>query len=317
MTFTNPATGAYTYTPNGDFNGTDTFTFKANDGSLDSNNATITVTVNPVNDAPVLAANASTAPSFTEKGAATQLLSAGTVTDPDNPADFTGGGLTVAIQGPQAGDQIVVLASSGFSVADDGVGGHTLVLNGHSIGSIAFGAGSATVSGLTAFATAAVVNQLVEAFGYQNPLDNFDTTSRHVDFTFNDGGNTGGGALASNTLTQTITLTAVNDAPVNHVPTTAQVVAVNTNLVFSTGNGNAISVTDDDANGASETVTLTAGTGTLTLNGTAGLNFTTGDGTADTTMTFSGTLADINNALAGLSYTNATAGQRHHHHDHQ
>ena len=308
VTFTNAATGAYTYTPDANYNGTDTFTFKANDGSLNSNNATITVTVNPVNDAPVLAANASIAPAFTEKGTATQLLSAGTVTDPDNPADFTGGGLTVAIQGPQAGDQIVVLASSGFSVADDGVGGHTLILNGHSIGSISFGTGSATVSGLTAFATPAVVNQLVEAFGYQNSLDNFDTTSRHVDLTFNDGGNTGGGALASNTLTQTVTLTAVNDAPVNHVPATAQVVGVGANLVFSTINGNAISVTDDAAIGAVEKVTLTAGTGTLTLNGIAGLSFTTGDGTADSTMTFSGTLANINNALAGLSYTNATPG---------
>src|SRR4029079_4342436 len=29
------------------------FTFKANDGSLDSNTATITITVTPVNDAPV------------------------------------------------------------------------------------------------------------------------------------------------------------------------------------------------------------------------------------------------------------------------
>ena len=308
VTITNAATGAYTYTPDANFNGIDTFTFKANDGTLDSNNATITVTVNPVNDAPVLAANAATAPAFTEKGAATHLLSAGTVTDPDSPANFATGGFTVAVQSPQAGDQIVVLASSGFSVADDGLGGLTLVLNGHSIGTVVFGAGSATVSGLTAFATPAVVNQLVEAFGYQNTLDNFDTTSRHVDCTFNDGGNTGGGALASNMLTQTITLTAVNDAPVNHVPATAQTVAAGGNLVFSTGNGNAISVTDDDANGASETVTLTAGAGTLTLNGIAGLSFTTGDGTADTTMTFSGTLLDINNALAGLTYNNASAG---------
>ena len=85
-------------------------------------------------------------------------------------------------------------------------------------------------------------------------------------------------------------------------------VGVGANLVFSTINGNAISVTDDAAIGAVEKVTLTAGTGTLTLNGIAGLSFTTGDGTADSTMTFSGTLANINNALAGLSYTNATPG---------
>ena len=42
---TNANTGAYTYTPNAGVTGTDTFTFIANDGALDSNVATITVTI--------------------------------------------------------------------------------------------------------------------------------------------------------------------------------------------------------------------------------------------------------------------------------
>ena len=45
--------GTYTYTPDADYNGTDSFTFKANDGALDSNVATISLTIDPVNDAPV------------------------------------------------------------------------------------------------------------------------------------------------------------------------------------------------------------------------------------------------------------------------
>jgi len=45
--------GSFTYTPNGNWNGTDSFTYKANDGVLDSNAATVTITVKPVNDAPV------------------------------------------------------------------------------------------------------------------------------------------------------------------------------------------------------------------------------------------------------------------------
>lgn len=40
------------YAPNQDFNGTDTFTYKANDGVEDSNEATVTVTINPVDDPP-------------------------------------------------------------------------------------------------------------------------------------------------------------------------------------------------------------------------------------------------------------------------
>lgn len=42
-----------TYNPTSNFNGTDSFTFKANDGRLDSNVATVSLTINPVNDAPV------------------------------------------------------------------------------------------------------------------------------------------------------------------------------------------------------------------------------------------------------------------------
>lgn len=43
-----------TYTPNGNFNGSDSFTFKTNDTALDSNEATVNITVNAVNDAPTL-----------------------------------------------------------------------------------------------------------------------------------------------------------------------------------------------------------------------------------------------------------------------
>ena len=46
------ADGSFTYTPNKDFNGTDAFTYKANDGLIDSNIVTATITVAPVNDIP-------------------------------------------------------------------------------------------------------------------------------------------------------------------------------------------------------------------------------------------------------------------------
>jgi hypothetical protein len=44
------------YTPAADYYGADSFTFVANDGTVDSNTATVSITVNPVNDAPVAAA---------------------------------------------------------------------------------------------------------------------------------------------------------------------------------------------------------------------------------------------------------------------
>ncbi|MDR6879601.1 Ig-like domain-containing protein [Bacillus sp. 3255] len=42
---TNPETGAFRYTPNPGASGTDTFTFKANDGIADSNTATVTINI--------------------------------------------------------------------------------------------------------------------------------------------------------------------------------------------------------------------------------------------------------------------------------
>src|SRR6476660_2183356 len=62
-------------------------------------------------------------------------------------------------------------------------------------------------------------------------------------------------------------------------------------------------------------VALTGTNGTLTLSQTTGLSFVfsdgngtgAGDGTADATMTFRGTLASVNAALNGLTFT-PTAG---------
>jgi PKD repeat protein len=44
------------YTPNKDFNGPDSFTYKANDGFLDSQIATVTIEIQPVNDPPAFTA---------------------------------------------------------------------------------------------------------------------------------------------------------------------------------------------------------------------------------------------------------------------
>ena len=47
------ADGSFTYTPNLNFNGTDAFSYKVNDGDLDSNIATVTLQAAPMNDPPV------------------------------------------------------------------------------------------------------------------------------------------------------------------------------------------------------------------------------------------------------------------------
>jgi len=49
--------GSFSYTPNANFNGVDSFTYHANDGTVDSNIVTVTLNVAAANDAPVAVAD--------------------------------------------------------------------------------------------------------------------------------------------------------------------------------------------------------------------------------------------------------------------
>jgi len=109
------------------------------------------------------------------------------------------------------------------------------------------------------------------------------------------------GADNSNTFNLSVTVTAVNDAPVNTVPG-AQNTGEDVVLVFNAANSNLISISDVDVGGSDLAVTLSVTTGTLSLSGTAALIFTVGDGAADATMTFTGALTAINAALNSLSF---------------
>jgi VCBS repeat-containing protein len=122
-------------------------------------------------------------------------------------------------------------------------------------------------------------------------------------FTFqvqDDGGTANGGVdLEQSPNTFTINVTAVNDAPVNSVPG-AQSVNEDATLTFSSGNGNAISVSDvDERPGFPESVTLQVQHGTLTLGSTAGLQSFIDNSSL---VVLSGSLASLNNALQGLTY---------------
>ncbi len=101
---------------------------------------------------------------------------------------------------------------------------------------------------------------------------------------------------------QNVVAAILNSEPVNTVPG-AQTTNEDTAKVFSSANSNQISITDADAAGGSNEISLSVTNGTLTLSGVAGLTFVSGSGTADTTMTFRGTASAINTALNGLSYT--------------
>lgn len=93
LTFAN---GAFTYSPNADFCGTDSFTYHVNDGALDSNVATVTINVACVNDPPVANDNSHTTAEDTPVS--------GTATS----TDIDGGAPTYALaSGPSHGSVIV------------------------------------------------------------------------------------------------------------------------------------------------------------------------------------------------------------------
>ena len=138
------------------------------------------------------------------------------------------------------------------------------------------GTASVTITG-----TAAQINAALAGLAYTGNLN------------FN-GGDTLTVATSDGTATDTdtiaITVNPVNDAPVNTVPG-AQSVAEDTALPIA-----GVSVADIDSSALTTTLNVSSGI----LNVTAG-GGVTGNGTASVTIT--GTAAQINAALAGLTYT--------------
>jgi hypothetical protein len=199
----------------------------------------------------------------------------------------------------------VASALTGISIADvDAGAGNVLVTFSVPSGTLAAVSGGGVVVGgsgsgtLTMTGTVANINAFIAASNVSFATALNATAAVTLTVTTDDQGNSPAPALGDSD-TVTLNVTAINDAPVNTVPG-PQVVNEDTPLMFSVAGGNAIALADPDA--ATLQVTLTATNGVLTLASLAGLAFSTGDGAADATMTFSGTAAAINFALDGLSF---------------
>ncbi|MBI4528657.1 MAG: tandem-95 repeat protein [Deltaproteobacteria bacterium] len=105
------ADGSFSYTPEPNFNGTDTFTYKVSDGALESDVATVTITVNPVNDAPV-----ATNDSYnTDEDTALAGTTAGVLAN-DNDIDTARANLTaILVTGPSRAASFTLNPDGSFS----------------------------------------------------------------------------------------------------------------------------------------------------------------------------------------------------------
>ena len=195
-------------------------------------------------------------------------------------ADVDGDVLSVTIAAAVNNSQITAnVGTTGVSITS-GNGTKTLVLSG-------------TPTQLNDFFSGGNSATLTYRMAADTPV-----ASTNLTITANDG-------VVSASDSATINITAVNDAPVNSVPG-PQNINEDTALLFSAGNGNPISIADVDAGNSPVRTTLSVSHGVLSLAGVNGLTFTSGNGTSNASMTFTGTITDINAALAALTYNPAT-----------
>ncbi|MCA9122831.1 MAG: VCBS repeat-containing protein [Planctomycetaceae bacterium] len=118
-----------------------------------------------------------------------------------------------------------------------------------------------------------------------------------------DLGNTGtGGGLSKIAFVDISVTQPTNQSPVNSVPP-VQTTNEDVELIFSTNNGNAISVADGDAGDERVEVSIAVTNGVVTLSTVTGVTVTEGDGTDDSRMTVVGTIDAINAALEELQFT--------------
>jgi hypothetical protein len=172
---------------------------------------------------------------------------------------------------------------------------------------------SGTISGTSISYSYASATETLTLTGYDTEAD-YQTALTYVQY-FTTGGNpTNYGINAARTIQWTlsdgapnipfgeqnsgstfISIDAVNDAPTNTAPATR---TVNEDTALAFTGGNTISVADPD--NQSLTVTLSAGQGAVTLGSTTNLTVSGTNGGAS--VTIAGLIADLNNALATLSY---------------
>ncbi len=284
--------GTLNYIPNADFNGTDSVSYTISDGNGGTITATVTVTVNGVNDAPV-AINDSISVSEDSTNNIVTVLS--------NDSDLDGDSLTVTTV--SAANGTVTINSDGtlnyrpnanFNGTDtinytisDGNGGTATATVTVSVGGVSdapiavndtatvnedSSGNNITVLGndsdpdgdsLTVTTVSAVNGTVtINPDGTLNYIPNADFNGTDsINYTISDGN--GGTATA----TVTVTVNGVNDAPI----------AANSSAVVMAGsNGNTINVLDNssDIDGDNLTVTaVSASNGTVTINADGSVNY--------------------------------------------
>ncbi len=261
--------------------------------------ATGSLTLNRVNVAPTLTGLPGTPDSYTEGGTPTVLAPAANVADIDlsGIGNWNGATLTLARHGGANADD---LFSGSGTVA---LSGSNVTVGGTTIGTFTQSGGTLTIT-FNGNATPSLVTTLARGLAYANT--NLDPpASVQIDLVVNDG-NAGsalvpgaqglGGPLAASGQVA-VNIIAIDSPPANVTPSSATLIE---NAHFPFTAADRVSITDPDARTGALSTTLSVAHGTLSLGAFSGGAIATGDGTG--TVVITGTLTQINSALASLTY---------------
>ena len=298
------ANGGFIYTPAGNYNGIDGFTYRASDGIASSNLATVNLTISSVNDAPVAMGDSY---AVDEDGTLDIAAPAGVLA---NDSDVDGGSLTASlVSGPAHGSlalnadgSFVYTPAANYSGADsftyqvaDGLGGTASATVDLTVTTVADTPVAAddgydvTENGsLVVGATGVLANDsdadgdALTALLVAGPAHGALALNADGSFSYTpDAGYSGAdsfiyqasdGGLVSNTATVSLTVTPVNATPV----AIADAYATNEDMPLVVAAATGLLTNDSDGDGDPLSALLVTGPthGTLTLNADGSFSYT-------------------------------------------
>ena len=234
-----------------------TYSVSVSDGNTSSTAQAATISFTSVNDAPVLSFLSGEALTVTNDGTAAMLDIGPAVVlhDPDNPADYDGGILTVTGVGLDGADTLDLDTSGAIGLTGT-TDGSSISVSGLTVGTIAGYSGAGVTVTFNSNATRSHVESVIGALQFASTSTTFGV--RTVELTFNDNdGVLNGGVQLSPTATVFVSVAQAGSG----------FVSTNEDITYT------FVVADFEFTGTSaadiQTITITAlpSEGTLTLNG--------------------------------------------------
>jgi VCBS repeat-containing protein len=320
-TLTLNSDGSFSYVPNDDYSGTDSFTYTASDGTATSSTCTVTITVSSVNDAPTATADSY---SVAENGVLTIDADSGVLINDD---DVDGDTLSATLVTSTGHGSLTLNSDGSFTYTpNDGYSGSDTFVYTAGDGTLTSGSATVTITisgsntapaavadsytlsednALTIAADAGVLANDTDADDdpltatlIADPAHGTVSLASDGSFTYTPDEDYSGtdsftyqasdGSLASSTTTVTLTITAVADAPA----TTADVyrIAAGDDLTVDATLG--VLYNDNDPDGDAITATLASNVshGTLALASDGSFTYTPNEGFQGTdTFTYTAT----------------------------